>query len=184
MKTIIKSVMILLGVVVVMVTGASLSQAGDTYSGVSVYGGTASALVAMEPEVEGSLVLVNYIAGMYVTSDLSLGMEIGLGQYTIDNQGSNCDAFTSQFKLNAMYDVFNVKTWNVYGEAGVGLAYVSRTSDVSVFNNTHAPGIYQLGIGARCSSYVVGVRFAHVSGITAHNESGFDTIGLHVAYLF
>ena len=167
-------------VIFIMVAG---NVYAENFKGIGLYGGDACHLFSVGSDIKGSLYMVNGIYGKYIKDDLSISTELGIGQYTIDFH-ENIRALTAQIKGLMTYDIIQTLNWNWYGELGVGLAYLEDTPDKAVVDNKQVPAIYQWGFGARNEKYIIGMRFIHISGLFSNSESGFDTIGLHIAYLF
>lgn len=138
----------------------------------------------MKHNQDVNLGMIGGVVGYYIFPELSVEVEGKVGQYQLYCDNNSTDALTAQLCFNLVADIIQVNTLNFYTEAGFGIAYLEKTLDRKMIANHSTPAIYQWGLGVCNNDYVIGARFVHMSTYGYNHDTGIDTIGLHLTYLF
>lgn len=178
--------MLLMCLIMILMANSVYADKGDTFKGITLYGGTFTHLLPTDDDFDGEYYTVGGVFGKYYTNRLSLSSELSLGEYVIDSKISNSttESISITGRFNLMYDVLRHGLCNTYLEVGAGLGWMQTTPDRSLIDHTKLPGVLHFGFGVRSDRIIMGVRVNHMSGIFADHESGINTIGLNVGLLF
>lgn len=149
-------------------------SASDTFYGIGMYSGEqwkSATFIHVSPTYDWREFQLHPIYGQHLSDKWDIWFEGELGYIKWNSNNS----VMVGIMLMTSYDIVQYKNYNLFGELGVGVGWISYSPSINTLGHNPA-GLIDLGAGVEYKNFRIGPRFHHTSSMFG-KDAGINTFG-------